>query len=408
MAIIGYIDGRDIAVIVAYFVLVFAVGIRSSKRNRGSVGGFQMIGGFDNMVVNYFNTIRNTTRTYRSTSFTHDGDLTTLSKDLYGTDTDRKTVWDAREPTDQSKGVYAAWNIPPSDAMDFKSISSTDLPWSGSIFGIVISSNTVACGDANMCYAVCGKRAGCTGITYPSMLSNLLPTAAHGLMLSAMMASLVSSLTSVFNSTSTIFTADRWKQIRPRCRDAELMTVGRIAVLVLVGVSLVWLPIVQSSEALMDYAQAIVAYLSPPIAAVYICGILASRQRSRCFLRLDHWPHFASLVTPPLPRSFTRRLIFQDLNAPFDPELDVLKMTIVSEEEKEEWIAEGEASFIRMEEGSQLDENEPVFIEEEAEEMNERRKREMSLTEDHTQKIIVNVGLACACLSTLFMWSFFA
>ncbi|KAM3180495.1 Solute carrier 5 member 4A, partial [Hymenolepis weldensis] len=42
--IIGYLDGADIGVIVAYFVIIFAVGIWSSLRNRGSVGGYFLAG----------------------------------------------------------------------------------------------------------------------------------------------------------------------------------------------------------------------------------------------------------------------------------------------------------------------------------------------------------------------------
>ncbi len=78
-----------------------------------------------------------------------------------------------------------------------------------------------------MCAKICGKVVGCTDIAYPSLVLNLLPSGARGLMLAVMMASLVSSLTSIFNSTSTIFTVDIWKLIRPRAKDAEMMIVGR-------------------------------------------------------------------------------------------------------------------------------------------------------------------------------------
>ncbi|KAM7534392.1 hypothetical protein Aperf_G00000114997 [Anoplocephala perfoliata] len=487
------------------------------------IRSFQVIGGFDNMVVNYFNAIPNTTRAYRSTSFLYKGDVNDLQPDLYGNDADRKTVWDARDPVDQSEGIYAECSIPASDAMDFfRSLSSTSIPWLGGIFGVIINgiwywcfdqvivqrclaakniihakagcvmciflkitpfwflympgmaarvlfTDTVACGDASMCKAVCDKSAGCTDAAYPSMILNLMPTAARGLMLSAVMASLVSSLTSVFNSTSTIFTIDIWKQIRPRCRDAELMIVGRIAVLVLVGIGLAWMPVVQSSEAVMEFTQSIIAYISPPIGVMYVLAIFWPRtNESGAFwgltigliigiIRLiwemtyptipcgevnNNPPHFlvavnylhfaillfgfslvttvvASLVTPPLPRSLTRRLVFQDRNAPFDPDLDVPKLTIVSEEEKEEWIAEGEAAkpvlptwrkvvnwFCGIE--TMQDEREPVFTEEEAEEIRARRERETNLTEDPKQKLIVNVALACSIISTVFFLAFFA
>lgn len=49
----------------------------------------------------------------------------------------------------------------------------------------------------------------------------------RGLMLAVMLAALMSSLASIFNSSSTLFTMDIWTRIRPQARDSELMVVGR-------------------------------------------------------------------------------------------------------------------------------------------------------------------------------------
>lgn len=49
----------------------------------------------------------------------------------------------------------------------------------------------------------------------------------RGLMMAVMVAALMSSLTSIFNSASTIFTMDLWNHIRPRASEKELMIVGR-------------------------------------------------------------------------------------------------------------------------------------------------------------------------------------
>lgn len=46
-------------------------------------------------------------------------------------------------------------------------------------------------------------------------------------MMAVMIAALMSSLTSIFNSASTIFTMDLWKTFRPRSTEWELMAVGR-------------------------------------------------------------------------------------------------------------------------------------------------------------------------------------
>lgn len=91
----------------------------------------------------------------------------------------------------------------------------------------------------------------------------------------------------------------------------------------------------------------------------------------------------------------------------------------MSEEEKQEWIAEGEAeersipcwkkalNWMCGVEGMQ-DPREPVFTEEEAEELAEAKKKEMSIDEDPKQRIIVNIAAACALVITVFFWAFFA
>lgn len=63
----------------------------------------------------------------------------------------------------------------------------------------------------------------------PIELESLLPlsTGARGMMLAVMMAALMSSLTSIFNSSSTIFAMDIWTRIRKQASELEIMIVGR-------------------------------------------------------------------------------------------------------------------------------------------------------------------------------------
>jgi len=89
----------------------------------------------------------------------------------------------------------------------------------------------VGCADSDVCESTCQSAAGCTNIAYPLLVIRLLPTGARGLMLAVMMSALMSSLTSVFNSSSTIFTVDVWIRLRPRANDMEIMIVSRSAVI---------------------------------------------------------------------------------------------------------------------------------------------------------------------------------
>uniref|UniRef100_UPI00398F2CE8 sodium/myo-inositol cotransporter 2-like n=1 Tax=Pristiophorus japonicus TaxID=55135 RepID=UPI00398F2CE8 len=147
----------------------------------------------------------------------------------------------------------------------------------------VLYPNLVACTDADSCRRVCGNPRGCTDIAYPLLVLELLPGGLRGLMMSVMIAALMSSLTSIFNSASTLFTMDVWHHVRPHCSEWELMIVGRVFVLVLVVVSVLWIPLVQMSQGgqLFMYIQSITSYLTPPVAVVFVAGCFWKRTNEK-------------------------------------------------------------------------------------------------------------------------------
>ncbi|KAM6902758.1 sodium/glucose cotransporter 1 [Xenentodon cancila] len=143
----------------------------------------------------------------------------------------------------------------------------------------ILYSEEVACVDPERCKTYCGASVGCTNIAYPKMVVELMPNGLRGLMLSVMLASLMSSLTSIFNSASTLFTMDIYTKIRSSAKERELMIAGRVFILVLIGVSIAWIPVVQTAQSgqLFDYIQSITSYLSPPVAAVFMLAIFCKR-----------------------------------------------------------------------------------------------------------------------------------
>ncbi|KAM4697565.1 sodium/myo-inositol cotransporter 2 [Rhinophrynus dorsalis] len=147
----------------------------------------------------------------------------------------------------------------------------------------VLFTDQVACADPQLCKNICGNPSGCSDIAYPKMVIELLPTGLRGLMMSVMIAALMSSLTSIFNSASTIFTMDLWRHLRPRSSEWELMIVGRVFVLVLVVVSILWIPLVQASQGgqLFIYIQSISSYLQPPVAVVFMAGCFWKRTNEK-------------------------------------------------------------------------------------------------------------------------------
>ncbi|XP_034736480.1 sodium/glucose cotransporter 4 [Etheostoma cragini] len=137
----------------------------------------------------------------------------------------------------------------------------------------------VGCVDPAVCQSVCGTPVGCSNIAYPKLVVELMPVGLRGLMLAVMLAALMSSLTSIFNSSSTLFTLDLYHRARPAASERELMIVGRVFILVLVCVSLLWIPVIQTANSgqLFDYIQSVTSFLAPPITAVFLMAIFWPR-----------------------------------------------------------------------------------------------------------------------------------
>uniref|UniRef100_A0A7N8XT19 Solute carrier family 5 member 1 n=1 Tax=Mastacembelus armatus TaxID=205130 RepID=A0A7N8XT19_9TELE len=129
----------------------------------------------------------------------------------------------------------------------------------------ILYPDVVACVDPAECEKYCGASVGCTNIAYPKLVVDLMPNGLRGLMLSVMLASLMSSLTSIFNSASTLFTMDIYTKIRRKLH--------------LYDFCIAWIPVVQSAQSgqLFDYIQSITSYLTPPVAAVFMLAIFCKR-----------------------------------------------------------------------------------------------------------------------------------
>jgi SSS family solute:Na+ symporter len=115
-------------------------------------------------------------------------------------------------------------------------------------------------------------------IAYPTMIVNLLPSGLVGLMIAALLAALMGAMSSVFNSASTLVTLDFYKKYRPDATERNLVTFGRAATGVMVVLGLLWVPFIHLiSSQLYIYLQSVQAYISPPIAACFVLGILWPR-----------------------------------------------------------------------------------------------------------------------------------
>ncbi|CAM1323932.1 SLC5A3 (predicted) [Pycnogonum litorale] len=147
----------------------------------------------------------------------------------------------------------------------------------------VLYKDRVGCVDPDECFKVCGNRKGCSNIAYPELVLGLMPIGFRGIMLAVMLAALMSDLTSIFNSASTLFTMDIWPQFRKNPGTKELLLVGRIFCLVMIAISIVWIPVIEAFQGaqLFIYIQVVSAYLAPPIASVYLFALLWKRMNEK-------------------------------------------------------------------------------------------------------------------------------
>ena len=116
---------------------------------------------------------------------------------------------------------------------------------------------------------------------FPLMVMNVLPVGIRGMVVAGLLAALMSSLAGVFNASSTLFTIDFYKRLRPASSEHHLVWIGRVATTIMVVISLLWIPVIQGSKGLYDYLQGVQGYLAPPIFAVFFLGVFMKRLNAK-------------------------------------------------------------------------------------------------------------------------------
>ena len=116
---------------------------------------------------------------------------------------------------------------------------------------------------------------------FPTLVTQLLPPGLRGLVIAGLLAALMSSLSSLFNSSAALFTVDIYQKLKKSASEKELVYVGKIATTVVVVCGLIWIPIMkqvaQGGGGLYDYLQNVQSFLAPAITATFLLGIFWSR-----------------------------------------------------------------------------------------------------------------------------------
>ena len=202
---------------------------------------------------------------------------------------------------------------------------------------------------------------------FPALVSTLLPVGLKGIVIGGLIAALMSSLASLFNSSATLFTVDFYKKFRPDSSEKQLVRVGRTATAVVVLLGILWIPVMSMiADVLYEYLQVVQSLIAPAIAAVFMMGVFSKRVTSagglygliagfsigmfRLFLvvfrsRLEpgglldwfvsiNWLHFCEFLF--VFTSLTIALISVFTKKPDDKQLEGLTFATVTRQQKDE------------------------------------------------------------------------
>ena len=117
---------------------------------------------------------------------------------------------------------------------------------------------------------------------FPTLVAKILPAGVKGLVVCGILAALMSSLASLFNSSAMLFTIDFWKRLKPETSEKSLVRIGQTATVVIVILGILWIPIMRSvGNVLYNYLQDVQSVLAPGIAAAFLLGITWKRATAK-------------------------------------------------------------------------------------------------------------------------------
>ncbi|MBO5580313.1 MAG: sodium:solute symporter [Prevotella sp.] len=117
---------------------------------------------------------------------------------------------------------------------------------------------------------------------FPTLVAKILPAGVKGLVVCGILAALMSSLASLFNSSAMLFTIDFWKRLKPETPEKQLVRIGQVATVVIVILGILWIPIMRSvGDVLYNYLQDVQSVLAPGIASAFLLGICWKRASAK-------------------------------------------------------------------------------------------------------------------------------
>jgi SSS family solute:Na+ symporter len=119
-----------------------------------------------------------------------------------------------------------------------------------------------------------GAKLGKSDEAYPWILNNIVPVGITGLAFSAIAAAAVSSISSLVNSTSTIFTVDIYKSyINKNATEKQLVLVGRVVAFIALVIATIVAPQLKTLDQAYQYIQEYTGFIYPGLFLIFFCGL---------------------------------------------------------------------------------------------------------------------------------------
>jgi SSS family solute:Na+ symporter len=114
-------------------------------------------------------------------------------------------------------------------------------------------------------------------LAFPALAFELLPVGLRGLILTALVAAIMSSLDSALNAAASLATMDFVRPWRSHVSGRALLAIGRVFTTAAMVLAVAYVPIIREFGTLFEYFQSTLAYVTPPVVAVYLLGLVWRR-----------------------------------------------------------------------------------------------------------------------------------
>jgi len=120
--------------------------------------------------------------------------------------------------------------------------------------------------------------------TYTHLVDKVLPLGMRGVVVAALLAALMSTVSGALNSIATLFSYDIYKRFKPQADDRHLVRVGRTATFVAVCVAIAWTMGIGGQESIFQMMVNVFPVVAPPTAVVFMWGVFWRRASARASL----------------------------------------------------------------------------------------------------------------------------